>query len=180
MKCLFNFFHRRGKAASTRDGSVLTTTSLRGKEQLIATARAEGKTADEALASTDDAVLQEQLNSLRVQQEQDQDQNQSQSQNQKEGDDTDAKADLRLLKDFENSIEAGFQMATFQGPLCAEPVVGMGWIVESVRMNKDEEDQDGRFIPSFIVVANTLPCFSIGSQGIVQFVGINQCKVLII
>lgn len=58
-------------------------------------------------------------------------------------DENDARAELRQLKDFENSIEAGFQMATFQGPLCAEPVVGMGWIVEAVQMNKDEEHQEG-------------------------------------
>jgi ribosome assembly protein 1 len=45
-----------------------------------------------------------------------------------------------LIKDFENSIEAGFQMATFQGPLCAEPVVGMAWVVEDISFNKDAED----------------------------------------
>jgi len=53
-----------------------------------------------------------------------------------------AKAELRLLKDFENSIEAGFQMATFQGPLCAEPVVGMAWVVESIEYKPDEEETE--------------------------------------
>ncbi|RYE13216.1 MAG: hypothetical protein EOP45_21560 [Sphingobacteriaceae bacterium] len=60
-------------------------------------------------------------------------------------DELDAKAKLRLLRDFENSIEAGFQMATFQGPLCAEPVVGMAWVVESVSFNKDAEDGESEF-----------------------------------
>jgi ribosome assembly protein 1 len=33
---------------------------------------------------------------------------------------------------LETSIETGFQIATFQGPLCAEPVEGMGFFVESL------------------------------------------------
>ena len=57
-----------------------------------------------------------------------------------ESDDPERKAEVRLLKDFENSIEAGFQMATFQGPLCAEPVVGMGWIVEKVEIHKEADE----------------------------------------
>lgn len=52
----------------------------------------------------------------------------------------DARAELRLLRDFENSVESGFQMATFQGPLCAEPVVGMGWVVEKIEHSKQEEE----------------------------------------
>ncbi|KAF8579687.1 ribosomal protein S5 domain 2-like protein, partial [Ramaria rubella] len=41
-------------------------------------------------------------------------------------------SDSRTLRDFEDSIETGFQIATFQGPLCAEPVVGMAFIVEDM------------------------------------------------
>ncbi|KXN88123.1 Ribosome assembly protein 1 [Leucoagaricus sp. SymC.cos] len=44
----------------------------------------------------------------------------------------------RLIRDFDNHIEAGFQLATFQGPLCAEPVEGLAYFVESV-----EADQAG-------------------------------------
>nr|XP_019046085.1 ribosome assembly protein 1 [Kwoniella bestiolae CBS 10118]OCF25015.1 ribosome assembly protein 1 [Kwoniella bestiolae CBS 10118] len=59
--------------------------------------------------------------------------------------DDNARAELRLLRDFENSIEAGFQMATFQGPLCSEPVVGMAWVVENVELNKEEfESEQGK------------------------------------
>jgi len=34
--------------------------------------------------------------------------------------------------DFTGYIETGFQLATFQGPLCAEPVEGMAYFVESL------------------------------------------------
>lgn len=51
------------------------------------------------------------------------------------------RAQARLLRDFDHSIETGFQMATFQGPLCAEPVVGMAWTVESVEYNPEEGEQ---------------------------------------
>ncbi|KAI0647987.1 translation elongation factor 2 [Trametes meyenii] len=48
-----------------------------------------------------------------------------------------------LLREFENHIETGFQLATFQGPLCAEPVEGMAYFVETVTLNRDgiEEEQ---------------------------------------
>lgn len=91
---------------------------------MIATARAEGQSTDQALASTDDAVAQDLMSTLST-------------------DEAGAKAELRLLRDFENSIEAGFQMATFQGPLCAEPVVGMAWVVENVSFNKESEESEG-------------------------------------
>jgi ribosome assembly protein 1 len=97
------------------------TIRLKRKELLIADARAKGQSTDQALSSTDDAVAQNLLADMST-------------------DEMDAKAELRLLRDFENSIEAGFQMATFQGPLCAEPVVGMAWVVENVSFNKDAED----------------------------------------
>lgn len=92
----------------------------------MADARAKGQSTDEAIAMTDDAVAQNQLASIST-------------------DDSEAKAELRLLRDFENSIEAGFQMATFQGPLCAEPVVGMAWVVEDVAFNKEAEDNESEF-----------------------------------
>jgi ribosome assembly protein 1 len=88
---------------------------------LIASARAKGQSTDQALSTTDDAIAQNLLADLST-------------------DESDAKAEIRLLRDFENSIEAGFQMATFQGPLCAEPVVGMAWVVEDVSFNKEAED----------------------------------------
>ncbi|GLB38509.1 putative elongation factor G C-terminus [Lyophyllum shimeji] len=43
----------------------------------------------------------------------------------------------RAVRDFDNHIETGFQLATFQGPLCAEPVEGMAYFVESVEIDRE-------------------------------------------
>lgn len=51
-----------------------------------------------------------------------------------------------MLRDFDDSIENGFQIATFQGPLCGEPVVGMAYFVEKVDIGT-AEDQDDRTYP---------------------------------
>ena len=109
---------------------------LKRKELLIADARAKGQSTDQALSSTDDAVAQDLLADMST-------------------DEMDAKAELRLLRDFENSIEAGFQMATFQGPLCAEPVVGMAWVVENVSFNKDAEDGESESLPKYDLGSRT-------------------------
>ncbi|KAH9942913.1 P-loop containing nucleoside triphosphate hydrolase protein [Amylocystis lapponica] len=42
-----------------------------------------------------------------------------------------------LMRDFENHLEAGFQLATLQGPLCAEPVEGLAYFVESVELDNE-------------------------------------------
>ena len=108
--------------------------SMRQKEQLIATAKAEGQSTDDAVAATEDAVLNDQLAA-----------NGSPA-NAAAADGNGAsegrRAELRLLKDFESSIETGFQLATFQGPLCSEPVVGMAWTVESVEYHRGEGDDE--------------------------------------
>jgi ribosome assembly protein 1 len=59
----------------------------------------------------------------------------------------------RTMRDFDNHIETGFQLATFQGPLCAEPVVGMAYFVEQV-------DIDIKSIESEIGKSQTLPLSS--------------------
>lgn len=105
---------------------------MRQKETLIASAKAEGKSTDEAVASTEDAVARDRLAAI--------DADQSNSNGDDKSDNK--RAELRLLKDFETSIEAGFGMATFQGPLCSEPVVGMAWVVESVEYHRPEEESD--------------------------------------
>ena len=48
----------------------------------------------------------------------------------------------RMLRDFDDSIENGFQIATFQGPLCGEPVVGMAYFVEKVDIGTSEDRDD--------------------------------------
>ncbi|KAH9841508.1 P-loop containing nucleoside triphosphate hydrolase protein [Rhodofomes roseus] len=47
-----------------------------------------------------------------------------------------------LLRDFDNHLEAGFQLATFQGPLCAEPVEGLAYLVESVEVDREGIEQE--------------------------------------
>ncbi|KAG2033690.1 P-loop containing nucleoside triphosphate hydrolase protein [Suillus americanus] len=39
--------------------------------------------------------------------------------------------------DFTGYVETGFQLAMFQGPLCAEPVEGMAYFVESINVDAD-------------------------------------------
>ncbi|KAL0573469.1 Cytoplasmic GTPase/eEF2-like protein (ribosomal biogenesis) [Marasmius crinis-equi] len=39
--------------------------------------------------------------------------------------------------DFDGHIETGFQLATFQGPLCAEPVEGLAYFVEGVEIDQE-------------------------------------------
>ncbi|KAI9058442.1 translation elongation factor 2 [Trametes sanguinea] len=48
-----------------------------------------------------------------------------------------------LVGAFDGHLETGFQLATFQGPLCAEPVEGMAYFVEDVTLNREgiEEEQ---------------------------------------
>lgn len=47
------------------------------------------------------------------------------------GDDVD-----QAERDFEGCIETGFQLATFQGPLCAEPMEGLAFFVESLEIDR--------------------------------------------
>ncbi|KAF8914910.1 P-loop containing nucleoside triphosphate hydrolase protein [Mucidula mucida] len=43
----------------------------------------------------------------------------------------------KTLHDFDNCIETGFQLATFQGPLCAEPVEGVAYFVEDLDIDRE-------------------------------------------
>ncbi|KAJ7645539.1 P-loop containing nucleoside triphosphate hydrolase protein [Mycena polygramma] len=43
----------------------------------------------------------------------------------------------KVIRDFDHHIENGFQLATFQGPLCSEPVEGMAYFVESVEIDRE-------------------------------------------
>lgn len=52
----------------------------------------------------------------------------------------------KVIRDFDNHIETGFQLATFQGPLCAEPVEGLAYFVESVEIDQPAlEKEMGEF-----------------------------------
>jgi translation elongation factor EF-G len=53
--------------------------------------------------------------------------------------------------DFDHHVETGFQMATFQGPLCYEPVEGMVYFLESLEMVSDDTKSDtGGMPPPFL------------------------------
>lgn len=99
--------------------------SLRARLQVIGDAQAAGKSAAEV-----DAIVQdmEQMQMKELAAETD-----------LSNDEKDA---VRLLRDFDASIETGFQIAANHGPLCAEPVVGMAYILESVKVNRVEGDEE--------------------------------------
>jgi len=46
--------------------------------------------------------------------------------------------------DYSVPLEAGFQLATFQGPLCAEPVEGIAYFVESLEIDKELYNNETR------------------------------------
>lgn len=50
-----------------------------------------------------------------------------------------------MMRDFDDSIETGFQISTFQGPLCAEPVVGMAYFLEKLEVETSEGDENRSF-----------------------------------
>lgn len=70
----------------------------------------------------------------------------------KEGDLTDQRKD-QLSKDFDGNIETGFQIATFQGPLCAEPVEGVAFFVQAVEIDREGVEKERR--------TYSLPCLAI-------------------
>jgi ribosome assembly protein 1 len=92
--------------------------SLRSRQERIKQAESQGKTADEVTAIANDTTELEQAAGL-------------------------GRAQVRMMREFDESIDSGFQIATFQGPLCAEPVVGMAWIVEEISIKEEEGDEQG-------------------------------------
>lgn len=93
--------------------------SLRSRQERIRQAKQQGKTADEVTAIANDTS---ELESAGM-----------------------ARAEVRMRREFDESIDSGFQIATFQGPLCAEPVVGMAWIVEEIAIT-ESEDQSSKMV----------------------------------
>jgi len=43
----------------------------------------------------------------------------------------------KTINDLDNHVETGFQLATFQGPLCAEPVEGLAYFVEELDIDHE-------------------------------------------
>ncbi|RKP15045.1 P-loop containing nucleoside triphosphate hydrolase protein [Piptocephalis cylindrospora] len=48
----------------------------------------------------------------------------------------------RELNGFDGSLLTGFQLATYSGPLCAEPVVGMAYVVEDFSLTQAEKSKE--------------------------------------
>lgn len=50
--------------------------------------------------------------------------------------------EIRYLRDFDDCFETAFQIATNQGPLCAEPMQGMAFFVESIQLGGEGSAAD--------------------------------------
>lgn len=61
--------------------------------------------------------------------------------------------------DFDTHLETGFQLASFQGPLCAEPVEGIAYFVESLEVDREgvEKEISGFLLHKFTNVFLTSP-----------------------
>jgi ribosome assembly protein 1 len=55
---------------------------------------------------------------------------------------TDEPDDRKVGHDFDIHVETGFQFATFQGPLCAEPVEGLAYFVEALDIDQDGVEKE--------------------------------------
>jgi ribosome assembly protein 1 len=42
------------------------------------------------------------------------------------------------MREFDDSIETAFQLATFKGPLCAEPMSGMCFCIEDIQIGGED------------------------------------------
>lgn len=123
------------------DKTGASSRSLRAKSQLIADAQEQGKSAAEV------AELVSRMNDARL------DDDTAATQ-------TDDKAAQRLLSVFDNNIETGFQTATYQGPLCAEPVTGMAYFVESIDISSGEDEDESCELSSLaLIFVSTLIAF---------------------
>ena len=58
-------------------------------------------------------------------------------------------AEDELGHDFDHHVETGFQLATFQGPLCSEPVEGMAYFFESLEVASGETKSETGGAPAF-------------------------------
>ncbi|KAJ3347471.1 Cytoplasmic GTPase/eEF2-like protein (ribosomal biogenesis) [Entophlyctis luteolus] len=53
------------------------------------------------------------------------------------GEDETSSRRILALADYEGSVSLGFQMATFAGPLCNEPMMGVGFILENFKLDQE-------------------------------------------
>ena len=57
--------------------------------------------------------------------------------------------EVKSMKDFEASVETGFQLATAAGPLCAEPMSGVAFILEEFALSLEDADSKTNAILHF-------------------------------
>ena len=57
--------------------------------------------------------------------------------------------DSELGHDLDHHVETGFQLATFQGPLCSEPVEGMAYFLESLGVESEETKSETGGVSTF-------------------------------
>jgi ribosome assembly protein 1 len=46
------------------------------------------------------------------------------------------------IANFDNHIETGFQLATAQGPLCAEPIEGLAFFLETLDVDAEALERE--------------------------------------
>lgn len=112
--------------------------SLRFKSEQLIQAREEGKTAAEV------AELVESLAKIAIEDTYTDAENTARDK---------SSTMLSMLRDFDSNIETGFQLANQQGPLCAEPVVGMAYFVEKIEvadMAGQEDTREYRGVPPIV------------------------------
>ena len=52
-----------------------------------------------------------------------------------------AEAPLPDVRELDENLDTGFQLAMARGPLCAEPVVGMAYFLEAIEVHPGEQDR---------------------------------------
>lgn len=51
------------------------------------------------------------------------------------------------VRELDENFETAFQLAMNKGPLCAEPVIGMAYFLEEVKINEELEVEAGELFP---------------------------------
>lgn len=65
---------------------------------------------------------------------------------------------LMSMREFDDSIETAFQLATFKGPLCAEPMSGLCFSIERLEIHGDDlaaSVKTSQFLPLFFSLSGT-------------------------
>jgi ribosome assembly protein 1 len=61
--------------------------------------------------------------------------------------------------DFDESLESAFQLATQKGPMCAEPVYGMAFVVENVELKEMDGENINRHQATGALISTAADAF---------------------